>query len=256
MKVRQSDVKEEDVDSSSTKAASTEEVDTGKSAQQADESEDSATEEDVDLFSESERSIPYKVFKERNSKLRETERELKKLKSDLDKRVQDELYKKEMDIRREYEAKFGQKEAASKEDYLNLDDYALDTIKADPKLQKLEAYIQKLEEKVTAVSTKTEREEIRRAVDDLTHEYPALDREHVYALKRARPEWSWQECAEYSHEHFSKHLEGKWKEMIEKKKMASKKKLSGSEGLKAMKPEDRPKSFADARKKINDLYGG
>jgi hypothetical protein len=66
---------------------------------------------------------------------------------------------------------------------------------------------------------------------------------------------SWAECAEYSHNKFATHLESKWKEMIEKKKQSSKRPVISAESLKSLKPEERPKSWNEARKKVSQFFG-
>lgn len=248
------DVKEESVDTSTT-----EDKDVNKEAS------DSSTEAkdddlDTDLFGTEEKQIPYKVFKERNSKLRETERKLKTLESEMERKLNDERYKIEADVRRQYEDKLAalQRSQNQANDF-SYDDYdsygGSSNVNANKDVEVLKSEIEHLKKNLESVTTASEQERIKREVDTLKLEFPALDEEHVYAIKRARPEWSWEDCAEYSHNKFSKHLETKWKQLVEKKKAASSKKVVGAEGLRNLKPEDRPKSWADARKKVAQYFG-
>lgn len=235
------------VDTSTTDSAKSENVVTEA---KADGRSDTGDEDlNLDLFETEKKTVPYTVFKERNAKLREAERKLKTIDSDVQRRVQDEVYRREMELRRHYESRL-----AGQSQDVNDFTYGDETAAPSKEVELMRREIQTLKQGLNEVSTASEQDRIRREVTTLKHEFPALDEEHVYAIKRARPEWSWEECAEHSHNKFKTHLETKWKELVEKKKVASTKKVVGAEGLRNLKPEDRPKTWADARKKMADYY--
>lgn len=191
-------------------------------------------------YETAQKDIPYPVFQKKNAKLRETEKKLKDYEKNMERKVQEEVYRKEMELRREYEAKIM---AKPKDDDFTYDEpQKLDDAKA------LKEEIESLRKQVTEVSTITEQDRINKTIDELKYEFPELGKEHVLAIKRARPDWNWDECAEYSHNYFKAELDKRWKGMVESKKQAATKKISGAEGIRSMKPEERPKSFKELQK--------
>jgi len=208
------------------------------------------SDEDLDLVSSDNRNIPYARFKDVNDKRKEMERELKTLKSQMDHKVQDEVYRKEMELRRAYEDRLAAQQTGGND--FGYDDQ--ETVGSNREIESLKAELSELKKTFTDVSTDYERQRIKGEVASLKDVYPELDEEHVYAMKRAKPEWTWEDCAEYSHNKFSKMVESRFKNMIEKKKADAKKKVLGSEGLRNIKPEDKPKSWAEARKKVAQYF--
>lgn len=229
------DVKQEEVEESTT--------------EDVNEEESSTSEDDVELFDSQERDIPYSRFKEVNDRKKELERENSKYKSEMDKRIQDEVYRKELELRREYERQVAALEST--------DDYSYDDYEsADSKeVKALKAKIEKLEGSLNEVSGKLSSSELKQELKVLKKIYPAMQDEHVMAIAKIRPNWSWEECAEYSHKKLGAHVQSEYKRLVEQKKQATKRKTVG-EGLRSMKPEDKPKSFSEAGRKAAQLLGG
>lgn len=240
------DVKEE-VEESTTKEV----VNESDSTTDKDKNEDESNDEDVDLFGGQEGDIPYARFKEVNSKKKEAEKELNVLKNDMQSQVDDAVYRRELELRREYEDRLTNMQSTNDDSY---DDYESGE-SADIKALKQE--VSELQKTVKDNVSDLERDKLQRNIKSLKKEYPALQEEHVMAIAKIRPKWSWEECAEYSHKIMKTHVNNIYTDMVEQKKVAAKKKVTlGAEGLRNMKPEDKPKTFAEAAEKAVQFLGG
>lgn len=205
------------------------------------------TDQDLSFDPLEEKPIPYKVFKEKNAKLRDTERELKALKGTVERQVQDELMRRESQLRREMEARYAPQ--AKQEDDFQYVAPELSEIKA------LREELGSVKRELSEVSTSTQRKEIQETIEALKHEYPRLEMEHVIAVKKLRPEMSWEQVAEYSHNKFHSHVDSQWKALVESKKQAATKKVVGPEGLRNLKPGERPKNWQEAAKMTKQFLG-
>jgi hypothetical protein len=236
------DVKEE------VEESTTEEVENG--SESATDKGGESDFSDVELFGGQERDIPYSRFKEVNSKKKEAERELKHLQADMDSRVQDAVYKKELQLRREYENRLAAQDTTN--------DYGYDNYESSDsaEVRALKAEVESLKKTVGDATNEIEKDKLKRELKSLKKEYPALQEEHVMAVAKIRPNWSWEECAEYSHQKMAAHVKNQYESMVANKKEAAKRKPLGAEGIRNMKPEERPKSFQEAARKAAQYLGG
>jgi len=216
------------------------------------ESSTETKEDEFDFESDENRNIPYARFKKVNDKRKDVERKLKTFEAQMDVKVQDGVYRKEMELRRDYEDRLLSANKTNTDDFSYDDQNSVGTTR---EMDTLKQELSEIKKTLNDVSTQSERDRIKTTVSSLKDIYPELDEEHVYAMKRARPEWAWEDCAEYSHKKFSTHLQNKWKEMVENKKKAALKKVTGSEGIRNLKPEDKPKTFKEAREMAARVYG-
>jgi len=62
------------------------------------------------------------------------------------------------------------------------------------------------------------------------------------------PDVSLEECAKFSHDKFYSHAKNIYEKMLEDKKAAQERKvISASEKMRNLKPEEKPKSLAEAK---------
>lgn len=242
------EIKDVKTDQTPSTDAAKDKVDTGKAE---------SPKNDVyeNIVGENKREIPYAVFKERNDKLRETERQLKQLGTEqqlvIDKAV------KSRD--REWRDYIQDKQVLDKKETDSYEEYEDDTSarQNEQKISKLEATIQDLKGGFSKLSQETETRELKRQITQLKDIYPSMDEEHVYAVKKMKPELSLDEAAQYSHEKFSTYTKALFDKMMDQKKEAAKAKVSGPEVIASLKPEDRPKTLEEAHDFVRkNLLGG
>lgn len=228
------DVKETIQDSSSDKAAAVS-VDTGK------------TEETKDIFEdENKRTIPYSRFKE----MVDTKKGLEKQVKQMEKLVEDKVNETARQYQTYYEA-----ELAKINRTLQSND-SLMTEESNPydgKISELTSQLTNLRSTIENLRSESEVTKFNNEVSKLKDVYPMLDEEHVMAVKKIKPDWSLEECAEYSHVKWDGKIKGKVNEILEKKKEAAKKPVFVSGDKFVLKPEEKPRNLKDAKKKYMEF---
>jgi hypothetical protein len=215
--------------------------------------QETSTEKDVkevkdsssdEVFEGEERSIPYARFKEKVSEARELKRMIDKLNAEKDSAIRETAQK----YQTYYESEISKMQRAKEESSY---DYDLDAKpEIDTKLNPLLDEIRTLKREISEIKSKGETEGLVSQIQKLKSVYPELDDEHVLVVKKTKPDWSIEECAEYSHKYFEDRVKGKFNRMMEKKKEAAKKPIIGADGKLNIPSGEKPKSFADARKRM------
>lgn len=206
---------------------------------------ESSTEEDFELLvGEKDRQIPYKVFKERNDKLRQTERELKEMQA----KFEDKLAQEREAIKSKYESEYSTK-------LYGQDSYSqYETPKEDPKVSKLEQQIESLRNTIRDLDEGVKHRDLKSQMKELKSLYPHMAEEHVLSLASARKDLSLDQCAEHSHNYFVKNADKVYKQMLEEKKRAAEKKVVTKEQPLSLKPEEKPKDLKSARAKMEEYF--
>jgi hypothetical protein len=207
------------------------------------EPKDSSPEEE-EVFEGEKRSIPYERFKEKVSEAKELKKMIENLQIEKDSAIS----KTAADMQAYYESEIAKlKRTAPEESYsYDLDDEP----NFEKKLSPLMEEIRGLKQNLTEMKSERETERLKGQISTLKTVYPELEDEHVLVIKKARPSWSLEECAEYSHKYFEDKLKAKWSGMLAKKKEAAKKPVFREDGKLNIELPERPKSFTDAKKKM------
>lgn len=216
------DVKKEEVEASATPDVNTE----------------SSTEEEV--FEGENRSIPYARFKEKAAEAKELKRTIEALKAEKESAVNDTAVKWQS----YYEGELARLQRAQAEDVSIYDEPVED--KTAPLLK----MIDDLKGKVSLIESQRETEGLKTQIASLKTIYPELEDEHVFVVKKTKPNWSLEECAEYSHKYFEDKMKSKYTAMMAKKKEAAKKPIFTDEGKLNIPAADKPKTFKDAKARM------
>jgi hypothetical protein len=202
------------------------------------------------------KEIPYAVFKERNEKLRETERKLKTMEKDIEKKINEAVAKTSEQHRAYYEQqmmllKQQQQQTINPYDYT--DPAQKQAAEYQDYVKTLESKVSQLEGKFSHLDAGVKERELKTQITQLKQIYPMMEEEHVLALAKLKPEYDIEEIAQHSHNKFSEYTKNLYNTMIEQKKQAAKVKVSGVETRAPFKIENRPKTFKDARKMAAQL---
>jgi hypothetical protein len=226
-------------------------VDQESSTENSPDQGDTAKKQDADGQGVKDRAIPYSRFKEKVDQVKDLERKMKaieqqskestnKVKAEMQSYYESEIAKMKRDLdQKAQEDTF--------DDYLDDDDVKKINRAYEEKIQNLMNDISGLKEKVTDLSSQRESEVLRGQVTKLKEVYPSMDEEHVYAIKKIKPDWSLEECAEYSHNKWEEKLKTRWAKTMEEKKKAAKNSIFGDDGQINIKPEERPKTMKEAK---------
>lgn len=227
------DKQEQDVKQESSPEAVKEPTETPKAEKAKDEGSD--------------RAIPYERFKEKVSEVKDLKKQLEKL------AVEKEQYAGE--VAKQYQTYYESEMAKLKRTYEQNDisyvDPSVSVAKQyDTRVDTINTEVANLRKTVERLHNEAESYKLQSQVKDLKNVFPEMDEEHVYAIKKLKPDWDLEECAEYSHKHFENIVKAKYEKMLESKKQAAKKPIFGDGGKINIKPEDRPKTMKDARAKM------
>jgi hypothetical protein len=107
-----------------------------------------------------------------------------------------------------------------------------------------------LKSTISQLKSERDNDSLISQVKSLKAVYPEMEEEHVLVVKKTKPNWSLEECAEYSHKYFEDRIKGKYSAMMAKKKEAAKKPIMGADGKLNIEPSERPKNFQDAKKRM------
>lgn len=191
------------------------------------------------------RSIPYERFKEKVDEAKELSRKVKQVEALAEQKAQEAVKQTQMF----YESEIAKLQRAKQETY-GLDETDNTQNVYQEQMSTLNKQIEELKYNVTTLKEKSETEMLRTQIQKLRDVYPSLDEEHVYVVKKMKPDWDLNECAEYSHNHFEGVIKGRYDKMMEEKKKAAQKPVMGGPGKIALKPEERPKTLAEAKKRM------
>jgi len=195
----------------------------------------------------SDRAIPYERFKEKVSEVKDLKKQIEKL------AVEKEQYAGE--VAKQYQTYYESEMAKLKRTYEQNDisyvDPSVTVAKQyDSRVDTINTEITNLRKTVERLHNEAENSKLQSQVEKLKSSFPEMDEEHVYAIKKLKPDWDLEECAEYSHKHFENAMKTRYEKMLESKKQAAKKPIFGDGGKINIKPEDRPKTMKDARAKM------
>lgn len=193
-----------------------------------------------EVFEGENRNIPYSRFKEKAAEARELKKQIDKLMADKDEAVR----KTAQQYQTYYESEIAKLQRTQQQDpYYEPEE---ETNKLSPLLEE----INMLKSSLSEFKVERENERILSQVKTLKSVYPELEEEHVLVVKKTKPNWSIEECAEYSHKYFEDKVKGKFSTMMAKKKEAAKKPIMGADGKLNIEPNERPKTFQDAKKRM------
>jgi hypothetical protein len=232
MSDQKEDVKQEEAKADEKAKATNEEV----SEASADEKEEEELYETI--MGNKENKIPYSRFKEVNDAKKAAEAKIAELEAGIsarvDQAVKDKLIEQQLLNKPEIE-----------EDYSFLDPDS----GTKQEVEALKQQISELAAQVQGVSQYTEENILKQELKNLKAIFPAMNEEHVLAAKKLSPNTSLEEIAKYSNDMFNNHAKKVFNEMIEqKKKAAETAKVVKKEAIKALPPEEKPKTMAEARK--------
>ena len=199
---------------------------------------DSSSEEEV--FEGENRSIPYARFKEKAAEARELKKEIERLAAEKDAAVNETAAK----YQSYYEAEINKINREREEIAV------FDEPQVDDKISPLEKKIEDLTNIISSMKSENETNKLKNQISSLKAIYPELEDEHVLVVKKAKPNLSLEECAEYSHKYFEDKLKSKYSQMIAKKKEAAKKPIMTGDGKLNIASGERPKTFKDAKKRM------
>jgi len=192
---------------------------------------------------EAKRTIPYSRFKE----MVDTKKDLEKKVKQMEAMVNEKVNETARQYQTYYEGELAKINRSLQNPY-----EASTTEEADVytgKISELTEQLNGLKGTIEHLRTESETAKLNSNIVKLKDVYPMLDEEHVYAVKKMKPDWSLEECAEYSHQKWDSKIKGKVTEILEKKKEAAKKPVLVAGERLVLKPEDRPKNMSEARKK-------
>jgi chromosome segregation ATPase len=195
------------------------------------------------------RSIPYERFKEKTLEVKELKKQIDAIKAEADAKVQDTA--------RQYQTYYESELAKLQRQNQDAYNYGSTNEQESAYTEKISGLTKEIENLRAGLSTLKEESELTRlntSVSKLKDVYPSLDEEHVFAVKKLKPTWSLEECAEYSHQHFENAVKMRLDKMMEKKKEAAKRPVMGDIGLVNIKPEERPKDFKEAKKRFLEHF--
>lgn len=185
------------------------------------------------------RAIPYARFKEKNDEAKELKRQLEMAKSEREAAVNETAVK----YQSFYEAELAKQKRAWEETnpgYTYAEPEHANVAKYDNEISFLKTKLNELQGKQELV-------ELNGEIQKLKTIYPSMGDEHVLAVKKTKPQWTLDQCAEYSHQYFEGELKTRIQRMMDKQKKAVERPIMGEQGKINIKPEDRPKNFKDAR---------
>jgi len=188
------------------------------------------------------RPIPYARFKEKVLEVKDLKKAIEKLASEKEQYGQQ--------IAQQYQTYYESELAKSKRMADEQSYNAYEAPVEDKRVGEISNELSSLKSHIQRLQEEAEQNKIKSQVNGLSSVFPEMDEEHVFAIKRLKPDWSLEECAEYSHKHFNDKISSRVKEMIEKKKEAARKPIFGDGGKFNLKPEERPKDLKEANKKL------
>lgn len=239
--------------SSEDQTAAAAEVDTnaeGTTPGAEDKQGETSSDNDYDnLFDDDKKTVPYKVFSERNKKLRDAEKKIK----NSDKEFATRLQKREAELYAEFQ--YNNQKAQPKEDeYADMfeDDVTKVTKQYETKISNLEGKLNQVVEKLTGIEQGNQDKSLKRKITSLKEIYPNLDEEHVYAIKKINPDYDIEECAEYSHKKWESKVQGMYKKLINEKKEAAKQRVNTEDSISSFAVKKKPGSSAEAADMVRE----
>jgi hypothetical protein len=202
---------------------------------------------------EAKRTIPYSRFKEKVDETKELNKQLKNLNSEKDQAVA----KAYAEAQTYYESEISklQRQYTAQTQDIDLSAYSGDetskvTKVYDEKINNLHGTISELKKNLEHLSGDYETQKLNTRLESLKQVYPSIDETFVLGIKKAKPDWSLEECAEYVHNKIEGLGKNKYDKIMDDKKKAAKVRVIGEDGKINLKPEERPKNFQDAKKKL------
>jgi hypothetical protein len=189
------------------------------------------------------RPIPYARFKEKVTEVKDLKRAVEKLAAEK------ELYGQQ--IAQQYQSYYESELAKVKRMGEQQTDYSYTQPVEDQRVGAISQEVNTLKNNIQKLQQEAETYKLQNQMGGLKPIYPEMDEEHVFSIKRLKPDWSLEECAEYSHKHFEEKINGRVRQMIEKKKEAAKKPVFGDGSKINLKPEERPKNLKEARARLS-----
>jgi hypothetical protein len=126
--------------------------------------------------------------------------------------------------------------------------YLTEPVVANKDVDTLKGEVEALRNQLKAVSEFTEKNALTQEMKQLKTSFPAMNNEHVLAIKKLRPDLALDECAKHSHDMFLSHAKETYQSMLEKKKAdAETKKVTGPERIRNLKPGEAPKDLDKAK---------
>jgi len=225
------DTKQEDVKKEEAEATSAEETNEEKDEYGYD-----------SIVGTKENKIPYSRFKEVNDKGKAAQAELDDLKASMNDQVNEAVKMKML------EDKLLNTEEAPVDDYSQYLDPDNNSAQTKAEVSELKAQIAQLTNQVQEVSAFAEQKALDQDLKVLKKEFPAMNTEHVLAIKKMKPNVSLEEIAKYSNDTFNNHAKETYQAMLEKKKSdAEKKKTVGVERIRNITADEKPKDIKDAK---------
>jgi len=195
---------------------------------------------------ENKRTIPYSRFKEVVDTKKDLEKKIKQMEQVVEQKVNETA--------RQYQTYY-EGELAKINRSIQADPYTTQE-EANPYnevISTLKNEISSLKGDLSSLKTESETSKLNSQIGKLKDVYPMLDEEHVYAVKKMKPDWSLEECAEYSHQKWDSKVKEKVTRIIEQKKEAAKKPVLVAGEKFVLKPEEKPKNMRDAVKKYREF---
>jgi hypothetical protein len=190
------------------------------------------------------RPIPYARFKEKVTEVKDLKKQVEKVAAEK------EQYAAQ--VAQQYQTYYESEIAKLKRNIEASQQYTPDYTAPvqDERVGAIGQELTALRQDLARMKEEAEINKLQNQVGNLKPIYPEMDEEHVFAIKKLKPDWSLDECAEYSHKHFEGKINSRVRDMIEKKKEAAKRPVFGDGSKINLKPEERPKNFKDARKSL------
>lgn len=204
--------------------------------------------QDEAFVPEEKRSIPYPRFKE----VLETKKDLERKIKQMEKTVEEKVAETARQYQTYYESELAKVSRAKQADpYQEIEEVGTTASPyVDRELVTLKDEIKALKSDLIGFKTQAETKDLQARIAQLKDVYPSLDEEHVYVVKKMKPDLSLEECAEYSHKKFEDAVKDRYNKVMEKKREAAKKPVLVEGERFVLKPEEKPKSFKDAKKRL------
>jgi hypothetical protein len=196
---------------------------------------------------ENKRTIPYARFKE----MVDTKKDLEKKVKQMEQMVNDKVNETARQYQTYYEGELAKINRAIQADPYAAQPEENNVYNKD--IGSLNEQLTSLKSTIESLRIESETNKLNTQIGKLKDVYPMLDEEHVYAVKKLKPDWSLEECAEYSHQKWDGKIKEKVNRIMEQKKEAAKKPVLVAGEKFVLKPEEKPKSLKDAKKKYMDF---
>lgn len=183
-----------------------------------------------------EKKIPYNRFKEVNDEKKALKVELENMKTSVKQEIEEAILKEQV-------------KAMANKPVDEFDDLLSEyPSKGNEDISGLKNEIKVLQDQLKNVADFTEQNALKQEINSLKKAFPSMNEEHVLTLKKMHKDASLEECAKFSHDQFLGHAKQVYEKMLEEKKAAKDSKLvTGAERIRNLKPEEKPKSLAEAR---------